>query len=126
MGATYDATLLATSELCRARFALGDASFALEADALLQDEEIEALITLFGYAEGVAQCCDALMSRFAQSPDEYKDEGGVDARWTERIKAWAALAKRLRGGEVQTGTEQVPTRFHAGAALTNPDMTEYR
>lgn len=126
MGATYDSAQLGESELYRARFALGDSGFTTEDEALLQDEEIEALIEMYGYAEGVAQCCDALVTRFAQDPDEHEDEGKVRAKWTERIKAWKDLAKRLRAGTVTTSTALVPTGFSAGGAITLPSMTDYR
>lgn len=122
MAATYDATDLQGSELFRARFALGDTDVA---NALLQDEEIEAQIAMYGYAEGVALCCDGLVTRFAQDPDEASDEGGVKVVWRERIAAWKDLAKRLRAGQVQT-EEPVAKGAAMSGVLTAPDMTDYR
>lgn len=122
MSASYDGTHLEEAGRDRARFLLGDTDTS---QALLQDEEIDALLATFAFKEAVAQCCDHLVSRFAQRPDDYQDEGGVKVKWTERVKAWQGLAKRLRSGDVQTEAS-VPTGFSAVGNITAPDTSELK
>lgn len=105
MATTYDGTAIGSSSKDRARHLLGDTGIlkdeAGSAVWLMSDEEIAALIATFGFNEGVAQCADGLSVRFAQSPDSYKDEAGVEVSWGERIDAWQNLAARLRSGTIQ-------------------------
>jgi hypothetical protein len=101
LATTYDATALATSPKDRARDILGDKGDLINPEDgsaiwLRTDEEIQALIDLFGFAEGVAQCAEALASRYAQEPDQYQDEAGMVVRWSFKVATWQALAARLR------------------------------
>lgn len=104
MANSYDKATLSSDPVMRARYMLGDTG-RLKDDAgatvwLLDQEEIDALITTFGFSEGVAQLADGLAVRFAQEPDKYADEGGVEIEWSSRINAWQSLANRLRTGEI--------------------------
>jgi hypothetical protein len=125
---TYNGTGLTASPLYRARLLLGDRGLARDADNLpvwlLSDQEITSLTDMWGFAEGVAQCADALASQFAQEPDGYTDEGGVEVGWKARVKRWEDLAARLREGGIQTqalapGTPRL-------AVTTGPSMEGYR
>lgn len=125
---SYDKTALKTDPVMHARYMLGDTG-RLKDDAgatvwLLDQEEIQGLIDLNGFNEGVAQLADGLVTRFAQDPDKYADEGGVETEWTERIKAWKELAKSLRSGAVKSSS--VATGRPLASPLANVDTTELR
>jgi hypothetical protein len=121
MAFTYDKSQLDTSHLFRARFQLGDTDHT---NPLVDDDEINALITVYGYAEGVAQVADGLVSKFAQEPDEYEDEGGVKVKWGQKIKVWQDLARRLRDGIAKVDPSIV--RSPMIGTLTSPDLTGMR
>jgi len=126
---TYDPTGLKGSPLFRARYQLGDKGQLKDESGaqvwLSQDEELTALIDLFGYSEGVAQAADALAIQFAQEPTEYKDEQGVTVKWSDRIATWRALAAQLRAPtSVATAT---PTGGGYRSGVTRgPDMRGFR
>lgn len=119
MAFSYDKSGLATSTLYRARFQLGDTN---EASPLLDDDEISAMVDVYGYAEGVAQLADGLASRYAQDPDEYEDEGGVRVRWNQKIKVWQDLARRLRAG-IALANQPTATAGPVSGSITGPDLT---
>lgn len=121
MAFSYDSEALATSSLYRARFQLGDTD---SARPLLQDAEITGMIAVYGDAEGVAQLADGLVSKYAQEPDEYEDEGGVKVKWSYKVKIWQDLAKRLRAGEAKVDPEQFSA--YAIAPLSGPDVSGVR
>lgn len=130
MPGTYDKTLLAAVPLYRARFQLGDKGDLRDPETndqvwLVDDDEISALIAINGYAEGVAQCADALAVRFAQEPDEYTDEAGVKVKWSLKIATWQNTAKQLRAGVTKTATIPVGGRPVSGKTI-GPDMTGVR
>ena len=116
----------------RARFIVGDTGELLDSSGeqvwLLQDETIEALLSQFGYAEGVAQICEALISRFAQEPDQYEEEGGIQVRWSERIKAWKELARRMRdkgdASEEASGTRGAA--YQLGQSTAPAGLSDFR
>jgi hypothetical protein len=128
MATTYVSADLKTSPKDRARFQLGDTGTMKDAEGvktwLLQDEEVEAFIDLWGYSEGVAQCADALATRFAQEPEQYEDEAGVKVVWSSRIKTWQNLANQLRSGIAKT-TANMGSPILSGR-LSGPDMTGVR
>lgn len=115
MPATYNPADL-SDLLNRARFELGDTDLD---DAILDDAEITQSIELFGYSEGVAKCAGTCIVRVSQSPDKYKDEGGIDVSWSDRISEWRNLAKRLRSA----GSAASSNRSGRAQVTTGPDMT---
>lgn len=119
----YDPLLVATSGLQRARFLLGDVE---NAALLLTDEEIAGMIAAFGWTEGVAQCADSLVSRFAQDPTSYEDEGGMKVNFYQRMEAWEKLAKRLRSGEIRPLENRGLGGGPASGELANPPMSGVR
>lgn len=123
MAAGYDPSGLKTSIVYQARFQLGDKG-QLRDEAgdqvwLLQDEEIQSNLELFGYNEGVARVADALAVQYAQEPSEYQDEGGVKVKWADRIQTWRSLAALLRTPSAATAT---PT---GGGYLSRPSLGPY-
>jgi hypothetical protein len=128
MAADYDPTVLSVSAKDRARFQLGDRGTLRDESGdpiwLLQNEEIEGLIELHGYAEGVAQCADALAADFAQQPRVYADESGTRVDMSDRVATWLALAAQLR----RTGKpDTAPTGgAFMSAQTTGPSMEGWR
>lgn len=125
MATTYDPTLIATSQLYQARDLIGDTGSLVDAAGnkvwLKTDEEINGWITAFGWAEGLAKVCDSLVSKVSQQPTEYKDEAGMDVKFTDRIAAWRGLAASLRSGINQSS--KVVLTNATGDGMTGPDMT---
>lgn len=111
---TYDGSLIGSNGLNKARYMIGDTGRIKDRDNapvwLLEDEEINAAITS-NFNEGVATLCDGLVNRFSQEPDRYEDEANVKVEWTNRLRGWENLAKRLRLTPVDgpTGGSQPPT-----------------
>lgn len=129
MSASFNPAL--ATRLDRARLLLGDTGTIKDSGGdplwLLDNATIDALIQAEGFAEGVAQAAEALITRFAQEPDELTEEGdrGLSLKWTERVSAWRELAARMRSG--LGGSAQV---VRGGRVLTgqphSPDMTKLR
>lgn len=103
----------------RARRLLGDTG--VDGNTfLLQDSEIDAEIAAYRFNEAVAVLADGLAVRFAQFPDETDTPGGHQVKWTERVRAWQELAKRLRsssgpgtrGGTARLGSLINPPENH--------------
>lgn len=121
MAFTYEKEALATSPLFRARYELGDTN---PDKALLDDAEINGLITYHGYSAGVAKLADGLAAKYAQEPDEYEDEGGVKVKWSYKVKVWQETAKRLRA-EAATVETALAQPYGIGT-LVNPCMEGFR
>lgn len=120
MAFTYDESNIQGNSLNYARFLLGDVT---DESHILEDSEINALVAMHGFNEGVAQLAESCVSRVSQQPDQYKDEAGIDVAWTkQRVAHWNELAKRLRGGIPTTVTPTGPEV--AAAPITGPDLTK--
>lgn len=124
---TYDATQIGSNTIHKARFLLGDVGKLFDPEGapmyLVSDEELTALIGSTGAAfhEGVASACDHLVNRFSQEPDKFEDATQARVEWTNRLKGWSELAKRLRAtapGETQAGATPPPTAVTG--VLPNP------
>lgn len=87
---------LVTTPKDKARLLLGDTGVDSNAIFLLTDEEITAFLGTVPFNEAVALLAEGLAARFAQYPDETETAGGSKLKWTERVKTWLELAKRLR------------------------------
>lgn len=90
MVATYDNTLQTPRD--RVRYALGDTNVV---NALRQDETYNAVITDNGETLATAVLAEGLVTEYAQKPDSI-NLSGLGLSWRERVKAWAALAGRIR------------------------------
>lgn len=129
MANSYDPSVLATDAVMRARYLLGDTG-RLKDDAgatvwLIDQEEIAGLLAgAPAFNEGVAQCADGLATRFAQEPNKYRDEAGVEIDWRDRVRTWLDLANRLRSGEV--ANTEVPSGRPLARQLDTVDTSELR
>jgi hypothetical protein len=128
MAATYVVANLKTSAKDRARFTLADVG-ALTDDAgaavwLLQDEEIQAYVDMYGFAEGVAQCAERLAALAAQEPTKFKDETGLEVDWGKRWESWMETARKLRSGVASVKGALGSTV--ASGRVVGPDMTGVR
>lgn len=74
-----------------ARLLLGDTD---DANQLLLDATYDASLARYGYNLTVGKLARGLATRFAQQPDEYDDEGGVQVRWRKRVDQWNLIAER--------------------------------
>lgn len=92
---------------------------------LLRDVTIDAMISQFGYREGVAQLATSLAVSKAQDPSSYKADGGVEVQWSERVAMWRALAKDMRT-TIEPPSSPVVRSGSAGASLRNPDTSKLR
>jgi len=89
MTATFDNTL--ATPLDRVRRNVGDTNTALP---LREDEEILAVLTMYGGDEAAATAAVAsgLAVEYAQRPDSISDDG-TTITWRERVKAWVGIAE---------------------------------
>jgi hypothetical protein len=94
---SFDDTLPTAAD--RARYLLGDTSND-SATELLTDDAVDAALSLYGYAGGVAFMAEGLAARFAQKVSSVGLPGGLSASWSERVKYWLGLAERMRSGGV--------------------------
>jgi hypothetical protein len=113
MAATFDPSLSTLKD--HIRLAIGDTDTTA---AMLADETIAALLAAHTYPEALAQCCDALVTRYGQRPDEYAESGGVKITWGERCKRWSELADNARAGKIKT-----PTATRTARTLGNASQT---
>ena len=96
---TYDPSMATAKD--RVRFRLGD---TIEADPLLQDEEIAYLIADGGSVGSVTiACADALAARFARMAQSVTDDIGQSVNYGDRAKQFATLATRLRTSGARAG-----------------------
>jgi len=92
MSWTYDVADLASSDLFQVRFMIGDTA---SSNPLLQDEEINLLITQYGNLKSAAaECCERIASNFAKDADY--DLGPHSVKASQRSKRYEELAKKLR------------------------------
>lgn len=66
---------------------------------LLTDDQYDASLSAYGLEPGTAFLADGLAAKYAQQPDRVTLPSGLSVAWSERVKAWAALALRLRTGQ---------------------------
>lgn len=111
----------------RARLMLGDvpegAISGTVADALLQDDTIEAVLASYPFNEGVRQLAVSLLARFAGEPDKYEEGNGLKLEWRNRLDAWKVLVKELKD------TPSSATKARTGvaiASMSSPDLTDMR
>ena len=92
MAWTYNVAELSTSQLFQVRFMIGD---TIANDPLLQDEEINQLITEHGNTRSAAaECCDRISATFARQADY--DLGPHSVKASQRSKRYEELAKKLK------------------------------
>lgn len=102
MAFSYSAANVGAEGRDYARFLLGDTAAET---AVLQDEEIDALLGRLSFAEAVAQAAESCVARVSQQPDEFEDEGGLKTKWTQqRVRHWNELAARMRARVVPSTT----------------------
>ena len=130
MATTYDADLIGTSELFRARYLLGDTGALKDAAGTavyyLSDAAITGMIAAMGYQEGVAQLADGLITRAGMEPTEYEDDAGLKFKMSDRIPSWERLASKMRGGTIAPGVTPVVVTGPLSGISTGPDMTNWR
>lgn len=99
---TYDPAGLDGSDLFQVRFLLGD---TIEAEPLLQDEEINFLIAEHGVQEGAAQGAERLAAKFARLADQ--KTGDVSTDFDQLQEHYKNLADQIRetGAGGGTGAE---------------------
>lgn len=106
---SYDDTL--PDDLSKARAWLGDTGDV----ELVTDDHIEAVLALYGsLGPAVAFLADELAVRFAQQPDSVRLPSGLSVSWSDRVKAWQALAANARRGVLSGGggtLTQVPLSY---------------
>jgi ABC-type Fe3+ transport system substrate-binding protein len=93
---------------------------------LFENATYDAKLAVRSYPIALAEICDALVSKFAQDPDEYDMGGGTGggkAVWRERIKAWKDLAKLARSGKIDTPSVSTRRSRAAVALMTAPDLS---
>ena len=96
MSWTYDPNLI--TETDRVRFLLGD---TLEADPLISDEELVALLSLAGgITEAAARAADALVNTFNRKAQEVTDDIGQRVKYGDRAAGYRQLAATLRSSTV--------------------------
>lgn len=120
---TFDSSLTTQKDEARAR--LGDTGAIMDevgaSKWFLADQTIEALLSRYGFSEGVAVLAEMLIASYAHQPDSYTDDAGTQIRWTERIDALKYLAKSLRSESTkETGSDG--GAYHVGQ-LAGPDTS---
>lgn len=96
MSWTYDITQLATSKLYQVRFIIGD---TIVADPLLQDEEINFILTQKESTIATSiECCDRIVSVNARNADY--DLGPFSIKASQRVKNYTELAKKLQNRNI--------------------------
>lgn len=116
MSVTYSASLLTNLDWIRLK--TGDTDTVT---ALLQDETINAMLAVFGYAEALAQCAESIIAILAQEPDSLNQgtgENAIQLQFTSRIKTLQELVKACRAGVVEEPgyVEVIPARRVMAAA----------
>lgn len=87
----YDSNLSTPKD--QVRFETGD---TIQLDPLLQDEEIEFVLSQNSnqVLRAAAECCEKISALFARQVDN--NSGKTSAQASQRSKAYATLARRLR------------------------------
>jgi len=113
MAATYNPAMPTTRD--KVRFLIQD---TVVASAMLQDEEIDFMLTEYpNYKLAAANCADVLSSKFSGMAEE-KTIGNLKLTYRDKSKKYADLANRLRmqaskvvlpyaGGISQTDKESI-------------------
>jgi hypothetical protein len=120
MAASYSTDL--SIGLNRARYLLGDTDTT---SALLQDDEITGMLALYNFNEAVAQLAMGLASKYAQEPDQYNADGGLEYSFKLRVDAWKALAVNMRN-VAEKPTDAVPRPGISVGSLKQPDTSRLR
>jgi len=115
MTVTYSPTLSLARD--RIRFRLGDTDTG---DALLQDEEISAFLTLNGSDEDAALLALAkgLISRYSRLPVSFTADG-VTMNFGQRISSWREIA-----GSVDSSGSSIRIRT-VKPSIANSGRTEF-
>lgn len=112
MAATYNTARTTDTDLVRA--ALGDTDVSPAADALFQDEEIDAVLLDTGsVSDTVAQLASELVVRFARKPVSIK-AGDVAIDYSTRLPAWRDLAARGTAPSAASSLTFVPVSYGSG------------
>ena len=91
MAATYDPTMTHTRD--KVRFLIQD---TIVASAILQDEEIDFMLTEYpNYKMAAANCADVISSKMASAAQE-RTIGNLKLVYADKAKKYAELANRLR------------------------------
>lgn len=91
MSATYNTAM--TTNVDKVRFLIQD---TVVASAMLQDEEISFMLTLYpNFRLAAANCADILASKFANMAED-KTIGNLRLSYGDKSKKYAALANSLR------------------------------
>jgi hypothetical protein len=121
MAFTYDETQLSTSTLYQVRFTIGDTDVD---DPLLQDEEIEYVITQKGtvLASSIA-CCESISAKFARKVDYTLGPYSIKA--SQKAKLYKQLASDLRSSGVSNTGFPIYTGPPEGTVIFDIDMMNY-
>ncbi len=91
MAATYSSTL--PTDRDKVRFFIQDTDIT---NALLQDEEITAMLAIYGsYKSTAIACCEVLAAKFAGEA-ESKTIGNLSIEFRDKSAKYTAMAKTLR------------------------------
>jgi len=89
---TYTIAQIQTTPRFQVRFLCGDTD---STDPLLQDEEIDYLLTVYPNArDAAASACDAIASKFSRQADQ--STGDISTSYSQRAKMYAERAATLR------------------------------
>ena len=92
MSWTYNVADLSTNSLYEIRFIIGD---TISSDPILQDEEIQSVLTQFGSVRSAAiECCERISSLYARQADY--DLGPHSVKASQRSIRYEKLATKLR------------------------------
>ena len=98
MAATFDPAL--SSKRDEVRLWLGDyhtnAAAGPVADAYLQDATIDAKLAAYPFNEATAQLANALISKYANKPDEYEEGNSLKLQWHNRLASWKETVSEAR------------------------------
>lgn len=127
MSATYNAALPTPRD--RVRLLLGDVGDGTTqteiADALLQDETIDAALAQHSFADAVVVLATGLIARVGQEPDHYAESGGLTLDWSRRLEGWQQIVTLARAGQLSSALRCARPAIALGA-LTGPDMSRFR
>jgi hypothetical protein len=91
MAWTYNVSLINATPLYQVRLLCGDTDIT---DQLLQDEEINYLLSVFSTYEAAAQACDAIAAKFSRQADQ--TTGDISTSYSQRAKMYSERAIQLR------------------------------
>lgn len=121
MAATYDPLL--PTDRDRLRFRLGDTD--VPDNALVSDEQYDAMIAASGWRIAGAELAEGLAARFAQEPDSVSIGGTISVSWRSMIARWIGVAAQLRA-EAAAATSAAGNGFRSFApSRFDRDEAEY-